>query len=462
MLHELVAGVMDKYASASYMTQQKARIFLYMVGLIFLLIIAVSIALNLTVDTAFLSSRNAMRMSVLVFVAIAYVLLRSGRYGIAVNLAIFGSLAVMGIQVVTAEYASSLEFANRLYVMYVFVILTALFSTVWSTLASMVIVIAVTVAAGLNAPSLPAAEVKNTIINFTVSLSIISVISLILMRVVDTTISRIEESLHKEREHTQMKKLLGTGLSLSRELSSMSDGLNEENRNLSQRTVEHAAALEEVSATIEETVVTLQHSTESTGKASLLAEEATRIAEEGVKMISGAVDFIKDVDRSGEKIAQITDLINDIAFQTNILALNAAIEAARAGRAGRGFAVVAGEVRNLAGRAAEAAREISGLIGQSISRIHQGAELVAKSGGALSNISTSVREVDAMVKEITRQSDEQQRGIEEIRVSISQMDQVVQENSALVERTSAVSDTLSRQARDLMSVLQSNEALAAG
>ncbi|HPL17083.1 MAG TPA: methyl-accepting chemotaxis protein [Spirochaetota bacterium] len=453
----LISVVLDKYKDKSYMVQQKARILLYMIGILAVIVLMITVALNLTMENSFLSGRNAVRFLILLLLAVAYAILRSGNYALAANLAIFGSLAAMGTQIVLADFKSGLDFSNRLHLLHIFIIITALFSSRRASVFAMFISIGIAAAAGLNSPALAPAEIKGTLVGFSESLVIITVASIILMKMVDETIRRIEASMKTEQEHSVMKNLLNSGLELSRNLADLSEGLNAENRNLSQWTVEHASALEEVTATIEETVAAIRKNTENTDQASRLAAESTRIADEGARMIVEAVDFIRDIDASGEKISQITAVINEIAFQTNILALNASIEAARAGSAGKGFAVVANEVRNLAKRAADAAKEISGLIDQSLSRIHHGTELVSRSGGALSEICTSIRGVDAVVQDITRQSDEQQRSIEEIRISLTQMDEVVQENSALVEKTSAVSDSLSRQARDLMAMLQNAE-----
>ncbi|MBP7738576.1 MAG: hypothetical protein KA369_21555 [Spirochaetes bacterium] len=441
------------------MTQQKVKIFLYMIGILSVLVVILSVSLNIAMSESLLTGRNAMRASIFLMIVVAYFLVRSGKYSIGANLAIFGSLAAMGLQIVLTDYKSALEFSNRLHMLYIFMIITALFSSRWAMIMTMFVSMAVAVAAGLNASALTPVDVKGTIVSFAESMIIIAIASFILMKMVEDTIRRLEASMKTEEEHTVMKNLLNSGLDLSRNLAALSDGLNDENRHLSQRTTEHASAFEEVTATIEETVATIRRNTENTGQASRLAAESTRVAEEGVKMIVEAVDFIKDIDKSGEKISQITAVINEIAFQTNILALNAAIEAARAGKAGRGFAVVAGEVRNLAKRAGDAAKEISGLIDQSLSRIHEGTELVGKSGGALNKICTSIRDVDTVIKDINRQSDEQQHSIEEIRVSLTQMDKVVQENSVLVEKTSSVSDSLSKQARDLTAMLQNAEVL---
>ncbi len=459
MYSRLLSDALDKYKEESYMTQQKVKIFLYMIGILSVLVVILSVSLNIAMSESLLTGRNAMRASIFLMIVVAYFLVRSGKYSIGANLAIFGSLAAMGLQIVLTDYKSALEFSNRLHMLYIFMIITALFSSRWAMIMTMFVSMAVAVAAGLNASALTPVDVKGTIVSFAESMIIIAIASFILMKMVEDTIRRLEASMKTEEEHTVMKNLLNSGLDLSRNLAALSDGLNDENRHLSQRTTEHASALEEVTATIEETVATIRRNTENTGQASRLAAESTRVAEEGVKMIVEAVDFIKDIDKSGEKISQITAVINEIAFQTNILALNAAIEAARAGKAGRGFAVVAGEVRNLAKRAGDAAKEISGLIDQSLSRIHEGTELVGKSGGALNKICTSIRDVDTVIKDINRQSDEQQHSIEEIRVSLTQMDKVVQENSVLVEKTSSVSDSLSKQARDLTAMLQNAEVL---
>ncbi len=222
------------------------------------------------------------------------------------------------------------------------------------------------------------------------------------------------------------------------------------NENLSQRTSEQASSLEEIASTIEETNATTRQNADNANEANNLAGNSADMAQEGGIIVQGAVKSIEEINTSSKKIEEIITLINEIAFQTKLLALNAAVEAARAGEQGRGFAVVAGEVRNLAQRAGEAAKEIGALIKDSVEKIDDATELVNKSGEALKEIIESVKQVSAIISEITASSDEQRRGIEQINTAITEMDTMTQQNAALVEETASASEEMANQAQELL------------
>ncbi|OSM97158.1 methyl-accepting chemotaxis protein [Lonsdalea populi] len=221
------------------------------------------------------------------------------------------------------------------------------------------------------------------------------------------------------------------------------------NNDLSARTEQQAAALQETAASMEELSSTVKMNAENVHQASKLAHEASIVARKGGEITDEVVGTMNDIATSSRKIADITSVINGIAFQTNILALNAAVEAARAGEQGRGFAVVAGEVRNLAQRSAQAAKEIEGLIAESVSRVDMGSTQVKKAGEAMGTIITSITHVNDLIGEIASASDEQSRGIEQVGSAVTQMDGVTQQNAALVQEASAAAASLEEQARHL-------------
>ncbi len=221
------------------------------------------------------------------------------------------------------------------------------------------------------------------------------------------------------------------------------------NTDLSSRTEQQAAALEETAASMEQLTATVKQNAENAHHASQLAADASGKARSGGEIVNGVVQTMSNISGSSKKIAEITNVINSIAFQTNILALNAAVEAARAGEQGRGFAVVASEVRSLAQRSAQAAKEIKTLIEDSISRVDQGSELVANAGSTMEEIVQSVARVNDIMGEIASASDEQRRGIEQVAQAVSQIDQVTQQNAALVEQAAAATDALESQAEHL-------------
>ena len=222
------------------------------------------------------------------------------------------------------------------------------------------------------------------------------------------------------------------------------------NADLSQRTEQQASSLQETASSMEELTSTVLHNSENAKHANHLAAGASEVAMKGGKVIGEVVDTMSSINESSKKIVDIISVIDGIAFQTNILALNAAVEAARAGEHGRGFAVVAMEVRTLAQRSAEAAKEIKQLIGDSVSKVENGTRLVDEAGKTMEQIVASVKQVTDIMKEIAAASQEQSSGIEEVNQAITQMDQVTQQNAALVEEASAAADSLKQQAQDLV------------
>jgi methyl-accepting chemotaxis protein len=221
------------------------------------------------------------------------------------------------------------------------------------------------------------------------------------------------------------------------------------NVDLSSRTEEQAASLEETASSMEELTSTVKQNAESAQQASSLAANASEVAQKGNVVVSRVVDTMGEISQSSTKIADITGIIEGIAFQTNILALNAAVEAARAGEQGRGFAVVASEVRSLAQRSSSAAKEIKDLIATSVQKVQDGSALAADAGKTMSDVTQAISRVTDIMGEIAAASGEQSRGIEQVNQAITQMDEVTQQNAALVEEAAAASQSLEEQGRRL-------------
>lgn len=218
---------------------------------------------------------------------------------------------------------------------------------------------------------------------------------------------------------------------------------------LSSRTEQQAASLEQTAASMEQLTATVKQNADNARQATQLAQNASETAQKGGNVVDGVVRTMDEIAASSSKIAQITNVIDGIAFQTNILALNAAVEAARAGEQGRGFAVVAGEVRNLASRSAQAAKEIKALIEDSVSRVDTGSVLVESAGETMTDIVNAVTRVTDIMGEIASASDEQSRGIDQVAIAVAEMDSVTQQNAALVEESATAAAALEDQAERL-------------
>jgi methyl-accepting chemotaxis protein len=239
----------------------------------------------------------------------------------------------------------------------------------------------------------------------------------------------------------------------SENVSTASSEIAQGNHDLSARTEQQASALEETAASMEELNSTVRQNADNARQANQLAMSASTVAIQGGEVVGQVVETMKGINDSSKRIADIISVIDGIAFQTNILALNAAVEAARAGEQGRGFAVVATEVRNLAQRSAEAAKEIKTLIDDSVSRVSQGTTLVDQAGTTMTEVVGAIKRVTDLMGEISAASQEQSQGVAQVGEAVTQMDQVTQQNAALVEEMAAAASSLNNQASELVSAV---------
>ncbi|HRX70099.1 MAG: hypothetical protein KDJ22_09090 [Candidatus Competibacteraceae bacterium] len=251
----------------------------------------------------------------------------------------------------------------------------------------------------------------------------------------------------------QLRDMINQVTQSTSQVSSAAAEIAQGNADLSQRTEAQASALEETASSMEELTSTVKQSADHAGQANQLAGAAQTQAEQGGQVVERAVAAMSAISTSSRRIADIIGVIDEIAFQTNLLALNAAVEAARAGEQGRGFAVVAGEVRKLAQRSADAAKEIKTLITDSVAKVEEGGQLVEQSGRTLREIVTAVKKVSDIVAEMAAAVREQANGIEQVNKAILQMDQVTQQNAALVEETAAASHSMGEQAQELQQLM---------
>jgi methyl-accepting chemotaxis protein len=262
------------------------------------------------------------------------------------------------------------------------------------------------------------------------------------------------ELLRALAEMTQnLRRLVGEVASGADTVAGTSARIAQGNQDLSQRTEEQASTLEETASAMEELTATVSLNAQNARQASQLAVGASGIARQGGQVVGQVVSTMSGISESSRKIGDIIGVIDGIAFQTNILALNAAVEAARAGEQGRGFAVVAAEVRNLAQRSAGAAREIKGLIGESVAKVEAGTRLVDAAGQTMQEIVASVKKVSDLVAEIAAACAEQDSGLRQVNTAVTQMDQVVQQNAALVEEAAAATEAMKGQAGALLQMV---------
>ncbi|MCF6282933.1 MAG: methyl-accepting chemotaxis protein [Candidatus Polarisedimenticolaceae bacterium] len=253
---------------------------------------------------------------------------------------------------------------------------------------------------------------------------------------INNTLINLEEIVGKMRESADL-------------MSTSSEEIVSGNTNLSNRTEQQASALQETASSMEELTSTVKNNAGNAQQANQLAVNARQEAERGGEVVGNAVIAMEDINKASGKIAEIIGVIDEIAFQTNLLALNASVEAARAGEQGRGFAVVATEVRNLAGRSATAAKEIKGLIQDSVEKVRVGAELVNESGNTLDEIVNGVKKVGDIISEIAAASQEQSSGIDQVNNAVTSMDEMTQQNAALAEETSAASSAMNDNAKEM-------------
>ncbi len=251
----------------------------------------------------------------------------------------------------------------------------------------------------------------------------------------------------------RIKNIITQTIVASQQVSGASDRIAEASQSFSQKITEQAASIEETSATMEEMAASIKQTAENAREANRLAQEARQSAEAGTGAMAETVKAMEEINRSAQRITSISGVIEEIAFQTNLLALNAAVEAARAGEHGRGFAVVAGEIRNLAQRASQSAKEITQLIQESVEKAARGVELSGELQRRLEGIVNSVKRVALLMDEVAAASAEQASGVNQVNVALSQIDQATQQNASLIEETASLAEELASQARELLELV---------
>jgi methyl-accepting chemotaxis protein len=256
-----------------------------------------------------------------------------------------------------------------------------------------------------------------------------------------------------DRMQADLRRVVGRIHGSAEAISAATQQIAAGNADLSRRTESEASSLEETASSMEELSSTVKQNADNARQANQLAMGASTVAIQGGEVVGQVVETMKGINDSSKKIADIIGVIDGIAFQTNILALNAAVEAARAGEQGRGFAVVASEVRSLAGRSADAAKQIKTLITASVERVEQGTVLVDQAGAKMNEVVASIKRVTDIMSEISAASAEQNAGVAQVGEAVNQMDRATQQNAALVEESAAAAESLKAQAEQLVKVV---------
>lgn len=269
-----------------------------------------------------------------------------------------------------------------------------------------------------------------------------------------TMITSKNNEIEAKRNNSVLNETINHIINYSNDVAISIEQISSGNSDLARRAQEQAASIEQTSSAMEEIAATVKQNADNANKANIVSEKTVAVVREGNMVVKETIIAMEEVNLSSKKIADIITVVNEIAFQTNLLALNAAIEAARAGEQGKGFAVVAVEVRNLAGRSAQAAKEIQSLINDSVERIEKGNGMVMKTEKNLVEITNKIQEVTQLVSEITLASHEQSSGIQEVKSSITQMDKITQKNATIAHETSISSQNMKEKAERLLEVIE--------
>jgi methyl-accepting chemotaxis protein len=444
---------LSKYSSASFMSRQKARIFMWMQIIFVCLIMIAQTATNvLSPDAATQFYNISMGVILAGFLACLFIL-KAGAYRIAAYSGIMLPLFIIVAQAMQVNTITG-KFVYLLYLV-IFIVMAALFGN----RVTIVVITTIVIAAGVlvvlqSGDIIPSDRHGSSIANFAIVSIFISTLCMLIFRMVRVTLNEAETKKSElERTLDEINAILRTSTAVAGVLNDMADVLSDNAGTFSRSAQTQAAGVEEISATMEEMLSAVNQNADHAAEAEMLSEKSYRLAVEGTEIVNRAVGSIHDVNESSTKISEIIGMINDIAFQTNLLALNASVEAARAGASGRGFAVVAAEVRNLAVRSREASDEINRLIKTSVEKVAVSTDLVNKSGASLKEIFASIEQTRKIIAQINSVSGEQKDGIGQITVSLNQADTVSQQTASAAEELFSSSEEIKKNSEELKQLM---------
>lgn len=445
-----------KYENASFMTRQRAAVFMWMQIVFICLMALAQTSTNILSPEVATPFYNVSMLIITAGFAACLFILKTGAYKTAAYSGILLPLFLVTAQALQVNTVTG-KYTYILFLM-IFIVMASLFGTRITIISVTVMVVFAGVLIIQKSGSIiPVERHGSSMANMAIASMFISVLCMLTLKIVKATIDEVEKkNADLEQSLDEINAILKTCSSVATTLNSTAEDLSANAAEFSVSAQTQAAGVEEISSTMEELLASVSQNADSSAEAEILSEKSYRLAGEGTEVVNSAVSAINDVNESSKKILEIINLINDIAFQTNLLALNASVEAARAGESGRGFAVVASEVRNLAQRSRSASDDINRLIKASVEKVSTGTDLVNKSGRALKEIFNSIEQTRKIIAELNSVSREQKEGLGQLTLSLNQADTVSQQTAAAAEELFSSSEQLKQNSSQLQELMSFN------